>query len=70
VLDPVGGPDVLALMDALESNGRLISYGIIDDGHITLKASRLLDKNIIWQGFGIDRWLDRGTTEQLRCFCS
>lgn len=65
ILDPVGGPNTLALIDALESGGRLISYGVLDDGEISLKASRLLYKNMTWQGFGIDGWLNGATQEQL-----
>lgn len=65
ILDAVGGSNTLALIDALEPRGRLISYGILDDGEITLKASRLLYKNMIWQGFGIDGWLNNATQEQL-----
>ncbi|MHB1605858.1 MAG: alcohol dehydrogenase catalytic domain-containing protein [Leptospirales bacterium] len=65
ILDPVGGPNILALIDVLEPKGRLISYGILDDGEITLKASRILYKNLVWQGFGIDGWLNSATREQL-----
>jgi NADPH2:quinone reductase len=65
ILDPVGGPNTLSLMDALEPGGRLISYGLLDDREITLKTSHLLFKNITWQGFGIDGWLDNATQEQL-----
>lgn len=65
ILDAVGGSNTLALIDALEPRGRLISYGILDDAEITLKASRLLYKNMIWQGFGIDGWLNNSTPEQL-----
>ncbi|MHB1514020.1 MAG: hypothetical protein ACYCVM_02835 [Acidiferrobacter sp.] len=49
---------MLALIDALEPRGQLISYGVLDDSDITLKASRILYKNMPWQGFGIDGWLD------------
>lgn len=65
ILDAVGGSNTLALIDALEPRGRLISYGILDDGDITLKASRLLYKNMMWQGFGIDGWLNNATQDQL-----
>ena len=65
VLDSVGGKNTPALIDALEPRGRLISYGILDDGDITLKASRLLYKNMLWQGFGIDGWLDNASPAQL-----
>ncbi len=44
---------------------RLISYGILDDGEIALKASRILYKNMTWQGFGIDGWLDHASQEEL-----
>ena len=64
-LDAVGGSDSLALMDSLQPRGRLISYGILNDDDITLKASRILYKNMIWQGFGIDGWLDSTSQEQL-----
>lgn len=65
ILDAVGGASTLALIDALEPQGRLISYGILDDGEIALKASRILYKNMIWQGFGIDGWLDHASQEEL-----
>jgi NADPH:quinone reductase-like Zn-dependent oxidoreductase len=65
ILDSVGGTNSLALIDALEPRGRLISYGILDDSDIVLKASRILYKNMIWQGFGIDGWLDNATQKQL-----
>ncbi|HET9112742.1 MAG TPA: alcohol dehydrogenase catalytic domain-containing protein [Burkholderiales bacterium] len=65
ILDPIGGPNTLALIDALEPKGRLISYGVLDDGEIALKASRILYKNMIWQGFGIDGWLNNAPREHL-----
>jgi len=65
ILDAVGGPDTLTLIDALEPEGRLISYGILDDREITLKASRILFKNMMWQGFGVDSWLNNATEDQL-----
>ena len=65
ILDSVGGTNSLALIDALEPRGRLISYGILDDSDMVLKASRILYKNMIWQGFGVDAWLDNATKEQL-----
>ncbi len=65
ILDAVGGANTLALMDALEPRGRLISYGILDDGEITLKASRILYKNMLWQGFGIDGWLDQASGNEV-----
>jgi NADPH:quinone reductase-like Zn-dependent oxidoreductase len=66
IIDAVGGVDSLTLIDALKQGGRLISYGVLDDSEFTLKASRILYKNLIWQGFGIDGWLSRATGEQLK----
>jgi len=65
VLDAVGGPDTLALMEALEPRGRLVSYGVLDDSLITLRASMLLFRNLIWQGFLIDSWLDHASPDEL-----
>ena len=65
ILDPVGGPDTLALMDALAAGGRLVTYGLLDDRELSLKSSRLLFKNMTWQGFGVDGWLDRAAPAQI-----
>lgn len=65
ILDSVGGENTVALIDALEPRGRLISYGILDDSDITIKASRVLYKNMLWQGFGIDGWLNNASKSQL-----
>lgn len=51
-------------MDALAAGGRLVTYGLLDDRELALKTSRLLFKNMIWQGFGIDGWLDRAAPAQ------
>jgi NADPH:quinone reductase len=53
------------LIDALKPGGRLISYGVLDDSAFALKASRILYKNMIWQGFGISGWLDTVSQSQL-----
>ena len=66
IVDAVGGTDSLALIDALKPRGRLISYGVLDDSDIVLKASRILYKNMIWQRFGIDGWLDNANQDQLK----
>lgn len=64
-LDPVGGSDTVALLNALAPESRLISYGILDDTDITLKASQILFRSVTWQGFGIDGWLDSLSAEKL-----
>ncbi len=66
ILDSVGGPNVLPLIDALEARGRLISYGVLDDREIVIRSSRILYKNMIWQGFGIDGWLDNTSKSELQ----
>ena len=65
ILDAVGGSATVALIEALEPRGRLVSYGILDDGEMALKASQVLFRNMIWQGFGIDAWLDHASIAQL-----
>ncbi|WP_097461456.1 zinc-dependent alcohol dehydrogenase family protein [Mangrovitalea sediminis] len=65
VLDAVGGVDSLALIDALLPGGRLVTYGLLSDTDITLKGSTLLRKNLIWQGFGIEKWVSEKTPEDM-----
>jgi len=65
VLDAVGGPHTLALLDALEPGGRLVTYGLLDEGDVVVQASRLIARNAIWQGFGLDHWLDAAHPTEL-----
>ena len=65
VLDPVGGSDTMALINSLAPKSRLVTYGILSDTDITLKASQILFRNVTWQGFGIDGWLDSVSNEEL-----
>lgn len=65
VLDAVGGAATTSLIEAIEPEGRLVSYGVLDDGDITLRASTLLAKNLTWSGFGINAWLAAATPRQL-----
>lgn len=64
-LDSVGGSDTVALINALAPKSRLISYGILSDTDITIKASQILFRSVTWQGFGIDGWLDSVSAEDL-----
>ncbi len=59
ILDAVGGPGTLDLIAAAEPGARLISYGRLDDRPFTIRASTLLSRNLVWEGFGIDAYLDR-----------
>jgi NADPH2:quinone reductase len=70
VVDAVGGPASLALIDAIEPGGRLITYGLLDDTPFTLQSSTLLFKILRWQGFGVDAWLGRSPPEQLAVACA
>ena len=65
VLDPVGGPDTLALIERIAPGGSLFSYGVLDDRPVEVKASTLLYKSLRWQGFAITPWLRNGTGESL-----
>lgn len=69
-IDAVGGPASLALIDAIEAGGRLITYGLLDDAPLTLKSSTLLFKNLHWQGFGVDAWLARIPPAELAAACT
>ena len=69
VIDAVGGPNTLALIETITPGGRLITYGLLDDRPLTLQSSTLLFKNLHWQGFGVDAWLARTQPEQLAAAC-
>lgn len=56
ILDAVGGAAAGSLLDALGARGRFVSYGVLDDSPITLRASTMVYRNITWLGFGIDAW--------------
>lgn len=66
VLDAVGGPATLDLIDALEPHGRLISYGVLDDLSFPIRASTVLYRNMHWQGFGIEGWLNRANAQTMQ----
>jgi NADPH2:quinone reductase len=65
VLDAVGGPGTLDMIASLVPGGRIVSYGVLDDRPFEMRAANVLYRNLIWQGFGIDRWLAQSTTETL-----
>ncbi|ALX34851.1 hypothetical protein PATSB16_07050 [Pandoraea thiooxydans] len=59
VLDAVGGPGTVALIDAMAPGGKLVSYGVLDDRPFEIRAATVLYRNLTWQGFGIAGWLDQ-----------
>jgi NADPH2:quinone reductase len=67
ILDAVGGPETLDLIAAAEPGARLITYGRLDDRPFTFRASTLLSRNLVWEGFGIDAYLDCLAPAGLAC---
>jgi NADPH:quinone reductase-like Zn-dependent oxidoreductase len=65
ILDPVGGPDTLALVARAAPGATLFSYGVLDDRPIEIKASTLLYKALHWRGFALSVWQNRASTEAL-----
>lgn len=65
VLDAVGGSGTLDMIASLAPGGRIVSYGVLDDRPFEMRAANVLYRNLIWQGFGIDRWLAQSTVETL-----
>ncbi len=65
VLDAVGGPTTLDLIAAATPGGRLISYGVLDDRPFEFRAATVLDRHLLWQGFGIDAWTAGTSPETL-----
>ena len=59
VLDAVGGPGVPVLIAATVPGARLVTYGVLDDRPFEMHAATMVYRNLSWQGFGIDRWLDQ-----------
>lgn len=57
IFDPVGGPASLELMDIAATGSVLITYGVLDDRPFETKASTMIYKNLIWRGFGYDRFM-------------
>lgn len=57
VIDAVGGPGTLAVIDAIVSGGTLVSYGVLDSRPFEMRAATMLFRNLSWHGFGIAGWL-------------
>jgi NADPH:quinone reductase-like Zn-dependent oxidoreductase len=63
ILDPVGGPDTLALIARAAQGASLFSYGVLDDRPIEIKASTLLYKALRWRGFAVSVWQNKASAE-------
>jgi NADPH:quinone reductase-like Zn-dependent oxidoreductase len=63
ILDPVGGPDTLALIERASPAASLFSYGVLDDRPIEIKASTLLYKALRWEGFAVSIWQNKASQE-------
>jgi NADPH:quinone reductase len=59
LLDSVGGQLVTRLFETLAPGARIIAYGVQDRGPAAVTNAMLIYSNLIWQGFGIDRWLEQ-----------
>jgi len=65
ILDPVGGPDTLALIARAAPGATLFSYGVLDDRPIEIRASTLLYKALRWRGFAVSVWQNKASAETL-----
>jgi NADPH:quinone reductase-like Zn-dependent oxidoreductase len=65
ILDPVGGPDTLALIARAAAGATLFSYGVLDDRPIEIKASTLLYKALQWRGFAVSVWQNKASAATL-----
>ncbi|WP_442921157.1 alcohol dehydrogenase catalytic domain-containing protein [Mesorhizobium sp. Cs1299R1N1] len=65
ILDPVGGPDTLALIARAAVGANLFSYGVLDDRPIEIRASALLYRALRWRGFAVKRLAEQGEHRNL-----
>lgn len=67
---PAGaGPGTLGLIAVIRPGGRLISYRVLDDRPFELRAATVLYRNLAWEGFGIDGFLNRLDADLLARAC-
>jgi NADPH2:quinone reductase len=59
LLDSVGGQLVQRLFETLTPGARIIAYGVQDQSPIPVTNATLIYSNLIWEGFGIDYWLEQ-----------
>lgn len=65
-LDAVGGELVSKVIKALSGNGRIIHYGLYSEQSVTYHNADVIFKNLTIKGFGIDRWSQSKTAEELK----
>ncbi len=65
VLDSVGGPLVKRLIGTLVAGGRIIAYGVQDQEPIPVTNAMIVYSNLVWEGFGIDRWLSQQHRDEI-----
>ncbi len=70
VLDSVGGPLVTRLIGTLVAGGRIIAYGVQDQEPISITNAMIVYSNLMWEGFGIDRWLSRQPKGEIKAMFS
>ncbi|MGY0055163.1 zinc-binding dehydrogenase [Streptomyces sp. LZ34] len=59
--DPIGGKLAESLLDLLTPGGKLVSYGLIAQEPISVRASMLLNKSLTLRGKNIGRWLSEAS---------
>ncbi len=64
LIDCVGGPLVTSLFPALRQGATIVAYGTLSPEPMVVHNASLVYSNLIWQGFGIDRWSASLTPEQ------
>jgi NADPH:quinone reductase len=57
LLDSVGGALLPTLFTMLAPGARIIAYGVQDREAASITNAMMVYSNLIWKGFGIDRWL-------------
>ena len=65
IFDPIGGPATATLFAHTRKGGHIVSYGVIDDRPLEIRASTLLYKILCWRGFALSAFLDRSPLQKL-----
>ena len=58
LIDSVGGPLVSTLFPALAAGATIVAYGTLSSEPTVVTNATLVYGNLIWRGFGIDRWFN------------